>query len=56
MYAVTTGSHTKEDLLNHHTQPQGIFPDLYELGEILFGFTPPPLKEKPQPLSLYSLT
>lgn len=45
IYSVTTGSHSKEDLLNHTSPPTKIFKDLFDLGHSLFNFTPPTQQE-----------
>ncbi len=45
VYMVTTGSHTREQLANHSNKPHGIFDDLYEVGENLFGLEVPKSKE-----------
>ncbi len=39
-YTVATGSHTAEQL-QQETRSAGIFPDLFNLGESVFGLTPP---------------
>lgn len=39
-YLVTTGSHNEKQL-SEETAANGIYKDLYELGEALFGLTPP---------------
>ncbi len=37
IYSVTTGTHTKEELLSHPNQPTQIFDDLFQLGHKLFN-------------------
>lgn len=41
IYAVTTGTHSKEDLLNHVNKPTQVFNDLFHLGNGLFNFDLP---------------
>ncbi len=38
-YAVTTGTHTREPLID--AGAEGVYPDLFALGEAVFGFTAP---------------
>jgi len=44
-YTVATGSHTAEQLINE-TKAAGVFKDLYELGEKVFGLVPPELNHR----------
>lgn len=41
IYSVTTGTHSKEELLNHTNPPTKVFDDLHHLGNSLFQFTLP---------------
>lgn len=45
IYSVVTGTHTREELLNHHNKPTEIFENMYDLGQTLFKF--PSLKTVP---------
>jgi phosphoglycolate phosphatase len=38
---VTTGSHTRAQLLAHQPPPEAVFDDLFQLGEKTFGLAPP---------------
>lgn len=38
VYSVTTGTHTREELLSHPNQPTQIFDNLFDLGQMLFNF------------------
>lgn len=52
IYSVTTGSHSKDDLLNYSTPPTRVFENLFDLGHSLFNFPIP--KEIPSEISLTS--
>lgn len=39
-YTVATGSHSRDQLENE-TRSAGVYPDLYQLGQAVFGLTPP---------------
>lgn len=39
-FCVTTGSHQAHELLAHEPKPDGVFGDLYALGESVFGYKP----------------